>query len=174
MRALMPGLRQLNGDFQVTGGIKIRPVDLYATRGYRHAGLVVVGDSFATSCPAASTSARKVFNDVERLCNVYIPRWLESEGVDAGTIANFYDDPVKQACDAACLAKAYDLRAFSLDPALRWEARRRVKFLAQYTVGLLRRFDLWESAPEDTALPVPAVLTPIANPQRPVRPGPSF
>ncbi len=174
LHALMPGLRKLTGDFQVVGPIKIRPVDLYATRGYRQAGLVLVGDAFATSCPAAGTGARKAFNDVERLCNVYIPRWLASEGVDAGTIANFYDDPAKQACDAACLAKAYDLRSFSLDPALKWEARRRVKFLAQYMVGMLRRFGLWDSAPEGAALPMPAVLTSIADPQRPARPGPSF
>jgi 2-polyprenyl-6-methoxyphenol hydroxylase-like FAD-dependent oxidoreductase len=36
-------------------------------------GLVLVGDAFSTSCRAAGTGCDKVFTDVERLCNVYIP-----------------------------------------------------------------------------------------------------
>jgi 2-polyprenyl-6-methoxyphenol hydroxylase-like FAD-dependent oxidoreductase len=139
LHALMPGLRRLTGDFQVAGPIKIRPVDLYATHGHRQAGFVLVGDAFSTSCPAAGTGARKALNDVERLCNVHIPRWLATPGMDVDKIAEFYDDPVKRACDEASLAKAYDLRSFSLDPALPWRARRRLKFLAHYAVGSLRR-----------------------------------
>jgi 2-polyprenyl-6-methoxyphenol hydroxylase-like FAD-dependent oxidoreductase len=77
---LMPGLRELTGDFEVSEPIKIRPVDLYVTRGHRQAGIVVVGDAFATSCPAAGTGAFKVVTDVERLCNVHVPRWLATHG----------------------------------------------------------------------------------------------
>ena len=72
--ALMPGLRKLTGNFEVTGQVKIRPVDLYVTQGHQQAGVVLVGDAFATSCPAAGTGCNKVFTDVERLCNVHIPR----------------------------------------------------------------------------------------------------
>jgi 2-polyprenyl-6-methoxyphenol hydroxylase-like FAD-dependent oxidoreductase len=151
LHALMPGLRKITGDFQVIGPIKVRPVDLYATRGHLQPGIVLVGDAFSTSCPAAGTGARKALNDVERLCNVYIPRWLASEGMGADKIAAFYDDPFKRACDEACLAKAYSLRSFSIDNALAWRARRRLKFLAQYAVGTLRRLGLWENgAPEIT------------------------
>ena len=50
---MWPRLRRLMGDFTVPGFIKIRPVDLYVTKGYRQDGLVLVGDAFATSCPAA-------------------------------------------------------------------------------------------------------------------------
>ncbi len=139
VHALMPGLRALTGDFEVTGDVKIRPVDLYATRGHRQAGVVLVGDAFSTSCPAAGTGARKTLNDVERLCNVHIPRWLATPGMDAGKIASFYDDPIKQACDDASFAKAFDLRSFSLDRAMPWRARRWLKFLGQYGVGRLRR-----------------------------------
>lgn len=137
--ALMPGLRKLMGDFAVDGPIKIRPVDLYATRGHRQAGVVLVGDAFATSCPAAGTGARKVLTDVERLCNVHIPRWLATPGMGADKIGAFYDDPVKQACDAFALDKAHSLRAFSLEPGLKWRTRRWAKFLAQYAVGTLRQ-----------------------------------
>ena len=123
----MPGLHTLTGDFEVAGEVKIRPVDLYATSGHRQAGLVLVGDAFSTSCPAAGTGARKAINDVERLCNVHIPRWLATPGMDASKIAGFYEDPVKRACDEASLAKAFDLRAFSLDPSWPWQTRRRVE-----------------------------------------------
>ena len=99
--AMWPGLRQLMGDFTVPGFVQIRPVDLYVTKGYRQAGVVLVGDAFATSCPAAGTGARKVLVDVERLCNVHIPRWLATPGMGEEKIAAFYDDPVKQACDAS-------------------------------------------------------------------------
>jgi 2-polyprenyl-6-methoxyphenol hydroxylase-like FAD-dependent oxidoreductase len=134
----MPGLGELMGDFEVEGPVKIRPVDLYATDGHRQPGIVLVGDAFATSCPAAGTGARKALTDVERLCNVHIPRWLATPGMDATKIGSFYDDPVKRACDNFSLRKAYDLRAFSIDASLPWRARRWIKFLGQYAVGRLR------------------------------------
>ena len=55
---------KLTGNFEVTGDIKIRPADLYVTTGYRQPGIVLVGDAFATSCPAAGTGVGKVFTDV--------------------------------------------------------------------------------------------------------------
>ncbi len=139
LHALMPRLRTITGDFEVDGAVKIRPVDLVATRGHRQAGIVLVGDAFSTSCPAAGTGARKALNDVERLCNIHIPRWLTTPVMGVDKIAAFYDDPVKIACDDYSLAKAYDLRSFSTDPALRWRMKRHLKFLGQYGVGMLRR-----------------------------------
>jgi len=138
--ALMPGLRRIIGDFAVDGHIAIRPVDLYVTHGHLQPGLVLVGDAFSTSCPAAGTGARKVFVDVERLCNVYIPRWLATPGMDASKIAAFYADPEKQACETFCINKARALKAFSTDASLPWAVRRWVKFLGHYAVGTLRRF----------------------------------
>lgn len=137
--ALMPGLRKLTGDFEVDGFIKIRPVDLYATHRHLQPGLVLVGDAFSTSCPAAGTGARKVLVDVERLCNVHIPQWLATPGMDAAKIAAFYDDPVKQDCETFCINKALGLKAFSIDPSLPWAARRWAKFLAHYAIGTLRQ-----------------------------------
>jgi 2-polyprenyl-6-methoxyphenol hydroxylase-like FAD-dependent oxidoreductase len=137
--AAMPGLRKLMGDFEVTDRIQIRPVDLYATTGHRQPGVVLLGDAFATSCPAAGTGARKALNDAERLCNVHIPRWLATPGMGEDKIAAFYDDPVKQACDESSLAKAYDLRSFTVDPGLNWVARRWIKFGGQLARGSLRQ-----------------------------------
>jgi 2-polyprenyl-6-methoxyphenol hydroxylase-like FAD-dependent oxidoreductase len=133
----LPALGKLIGAFEVTSDVKIRPVDLYVTKGHRQAGIVLAGDAFATSCPAAGTGANKVFSDVERLCNVHIPRWLASDGMGAEKIAAFYNDEVKQASDQFSEAKAYYLRSLSTDAGLAWSARRWGRFIGQLGVGAL-------------------------------------
>jgi 2-polyprenyl-6-methoxyphenol hydroxylase-like FAD-dependent oxidoreductase len=135
---MMPGLRRMMGEFKVRGPIKIRPADLYITEGHLQPGIVLVGDAFSTSCPAAGTGTTKVFTDVERLCNAYIPQWLASEGMDAQKIAGFYNDPEKTACEARCLAKAYHLRSLSIDNGLRWRAERWARFVVRLSQGLSR------------------------------------
>jgi 2-polyprenyl-6-methoxyphenol hydroxylase-like FAD-dependent oxidoreductase len=137
--ALMPGLKKLTGDFEVTGFVKIRPVDLYVSAGYRQPGIVLVGDAFATSCPAAGTGANKVLTDVERLCNAHVPGWLSTPGMGEEKIAAFYDDPVKQACDSLSTAKAYYLRSLSIDGALPWRARRLGRFLVRRGLNVVGR-----------------------------------
>jgi 2-polyprenyl-6-methoxyphenol hydroxylase-like FAD-dependent oxidoreductase len=137
--AMMPGLRRIAGDFNVTGRVQIRPADLYMTEGHRQPGIVLIGDAFATSCPAAGTGTDKVFTDVERLCNVHIPDWLATDGMDEDKIAAFYDDPVKTACDAWSAAKAYQLRSLSIDNGISWRAQRWARFIARLGEGLLRQ-----------------------------------
>jgi 2-polyprenyl-6-methoxyphenol hydroxylase-like FAD-dependent oxidoreductase len=137
--ALMPGLRKLTGDIEVVAPIKIRPVDLYVTQGYRQPGIVLVGDAFGTSCPAAGTGVNKVFTDVERLCNVHLPCWLASAGMGEDKIATFYDDEVKKDCDSYSAAKAHYLRSLSIDSGLSWRARRWGKLIGQLGVGALRQ-----------------------------------
>lgn len=137
--AAMPGLRKLTGDFAVAGDINVRPVDLIATQGYRQPGVVLVGDAFATSCPAAGTGVNKVFTDVERLCHVHVPRWFATPGMGAEKIAAFYDDPVKRACDADSLARAFYVRSISIDAGILWQARRWGKFIGHSGVGAARR-----------------------------------
>jgi 2-polyprenyl-6-methoxyphenol hydroxylase-like FAD-dependent oxidoreductase len=137
--AMMPGLRRIAGRFKVTGQIKIRPADLYESSGHLQPGLVLVGDAFATSCPAAGTGTDKVFTDVERLCNLHIPNWLASEGMGSEKIVAFYDDPVKTACDAWSTGKAYHLRSLTIDNGVAWRARRWARFLVRLGQGTLRR-----------------------------------
>jgi 2-polyprenyl-6-methoxyphenol hydroxylase-like FAD-dependent oxidoreductase len=136
---LQPSLRKFLGDFDVAQPVKIRPVDLYVSAGHRQAGIVLVGDAYATSCPAAGTGCNKVFTDVERLCNVHIPRWLASGGMDASKVAAFYDDEVKVVCDAASTAKAYYLRSLSTEAGLTWHARRWGRFLLRLSMGSVRQ-----------------------------------
>ena len=138
MCALMPGLQRMLGEFSVNGPVKIRPADLFVTEGYLQPGIVLAGDAFSTSCPAAGTGTTKVFTDVGRLCNVYIPQWLATEGMDAHKVAAFYDDPEKVACETRCLAKAYHLRSLSIDNGLSWRARRGARFVARLSLGVGR------------------------------------
>src|ERR1700694_179813 len=53
MLAVMPGLEDMMGGFRVGGPVKIRPADLCVTEGHIQPGMVLVGDAFSTSCPAA-------------------------------------------------------------------------------------------------------------------------
>ena len=136
--ALWPGLRKLMGDFTVTDFVKIRPADLYVTQGYQQDGIVLVGDAFATSCPAAGTGVRRVLVDVERLCNVHIPQWLATPGMGAAKIASFYADEIKVANDVYCVTKAFQLRSLSTDTSLPWVAQRWARFVLHAAKGALR------------------------------------
>ncbi len=136
--ALLPRLSALIGDVEVSD-VKVRPVDLYVSKGYRQAGIVLLGDAFGTSCPAAGTGCNKVLTDVERLCNVHIPGWLATAGMAKDKIDAFYDDEIKIACDSFSVDKAYYLRSFSTQTGLAWSARRLAKFLAHLGKGKLRQ-----------------------------------
>jgi 2-polyprenyl-6-methoxyphenol hydroxylase-like FAD-dependent oxidoreductase len=137
--AAMPRLRKLIGDVELTSDIDIRPVDLYVTRGHRQPGVLLVGDAFGTSCPAAGTGVAKVLTDVERLCNIYIPQWLATGGMGTEKIAAFYDDTEKTACDTYSAHLAHYMRSLATDPGLRWRVRRAGWFSLQWAKGTLRR-----------------------------------
>jgi 2-polyprenyl-6-methoxyphenol hydroxylase-like FAD-dependent oxidoreductase len=135
----LPRLKLITGDFTVTGEVKIRPADLYVNSGYRRPGVVLVGDAFASTCPVSGTGTDKVFTDVAQLCNVHIPGWLATDGMGEDKIAAFYDDPVKQACDAWSTEKAYSFRSVSIDEGFYWRMQRWARFLVWFASGLLRR-----------------------------------
>jgi 2-polyprenyl-6-methoxyphenol hydroxylase-like FAD-dependent oxidoreductase len=139
LHASLPKLRKLTGNFKIAGEIRIRPADLYVSTGYRQAGIVLVGDAFATSCPVTGTGTDKVFTDVAQLCNVHIPDWLSSDGMAEDKIAAFYDDPVKRECDAWSAAKAYSFRSVTIDNGVAWQAQRWARFAAGLSQGTLRR-----------------------------------
>ncbi len=138
MRAMMPGLQRMMGEFKVNGPVGIRPADLTTTERHLQPGIVLVGDAFSTSCPAAGTGTTKVFTDVGRLCNAHIPQWLSTEGMDAQKIACFYHDPEKMACETRSLAKAYHLRSLSIDNGLWWRTQRWARFMLRLSQGISR------------------------------------
>jgi 2-polyprenyl-6-methoxyphenol hydroxylase-like FAD-dependent oxidoreductase len=136
--ALMPNLEKIIGPYEVPGIVKVRPADLYVTTGVKKPGVVLIGDAFSTSCPTAGTGTGKVFTDVERLCNVYIPRWFATPGMGAEKIAQFYADPVRAAYHAHAAHKAFHLRSLTIEPGLKWAALRWLRFLARFANGMLR------------------------------------
>lgn len=138
MHGSMPKLAAITGRMEVAGPVRIRPADLYVSRRHVQPGVVLVGDAFATSCPAAGTGTDKVYTDVERLCNVHVPQWMQTAGMDVDKMAAFYADPVKAACDAHSLRKAFRLRSDSIDEGLAWRARRWARWARDLAASRLR------------------------------------
>lgn len=155
MREMMPRLERLLGEFRVRGPVKFRPVDLCVNDNCLQPGVVLAGDAFSTSCPAAGTGSTKVLNDVQLLCNTYIPQWLASEGMDTDKIAAFYRDPEKVACEQDCLAKAHHLRSLSIDNGLSWRAQRWARFAVRLSDGISRWVRSRLSGRQVSTLPYP-------------------
>jgi 2-polyprenyl-6-methoxyphenol hydroxylase-like FAD-dependent oxidoreductase len=128
---VMPNLRRIVGEFEIEGRVEIRPIDLYVTKGHLQPGLVLAGDAFATSCPAAGIGARKVLTDVERLCNTYIPEWLATSGMSTEKIAAFYNDPIKRACDELAFKKSMSLKSLSTSRSAVARAERLARAVGQ-------------------------------------------
>ncbi len=154
LKALMPRLATVIGDFAVEGEVRVRPVDLYVAEGVQQPGVVLVGDSYCTSCPAAGTGVNKVLNDVVQLCGHHLPAWLATPGMGAEKIAQFYDDPVKRVCDEDSRAKALFLRTLSTAPGIRWRARRLARGAAHLALGKIEAIEaLLLSGPDGEGKP---------------------
>ncbi len=138
LRTLLPGLTRLIGAFAVAGPVKVRPTDLHELGVPETPGVVLVGDAFATPCPATGTGSLKVLTDVERLCNVHVPRWLATPGMGTEKIAAYYRDPVKTACDARSVTKAYRLRSLATGRSPYWRLQRGTRFCARLLTWSLR------------------------------------
>ncbi|MDR3529562.1 MAG: FAD-dependent monooxygenase [Rhodopila sp.] len=121
---VLPGLASVIGPYRTIGPAVARPVDLYVSEGYRRDGVVMIGDVFQTACPATGMGMVRLLTDIEQLCMVHLPRWLETPGMSAAKIATFYDDPVKQACDARASHDAEYRRSVSTETTLRWHLHR--------------------------------------------------
>ena len=89
---LMPGLRSHLGDFKVIDRVQNWVMDLANVEGHLQPGIVLIGDSFQTSCPAAGTGVSRLLVDVERLCTVHLPEWLKTDGMGTEKISTFYSD----------------------------------------------------------------------------------
>jgi 2-polyprenyl-6-methoxyphenol hydroxylase-like FAD-dependent oxidoreductase len=138
LHAAMPRLAGFLDAFDVAGDIRIRPADLYASTGYLQPGVVLIGDAFATSCPAAGTGLTKVLTDATRLCQIHVPRWLASAAIGSDKIAAFYEDPVKRACDTHSMRLAHFMRMLAVDRGLVWRGQRLGRSLLQGARGAWR------------------------------------
>ena len=126
---LMPGLRQHLGDFKVTDRVQNWVMDLANVEGHLQPGIVLIGDAFQTSCPAAGTGVSRLLVDVERLCTVYLPEWLKTDGMGTEKISAFYSDCDKIASDERAFRMAHFRRALTSGAGMQWDLRRRLHFL---------------------------------------------
>ncbi|WP_428485507.1 FAD-dependent oxidoreductase [Rhodopila sp.] len=150
LKAALPGLTKLIGDFDVSGKVEVRAMDLYMSEGHVRDGVVLIGDAFQTACPAAGTGITKILTDIERLCLVHIPEWLRTDGIGQAKIAAFYNDPIKRACDAKSAHDAEYRRSVTIEPGLKWmihrqqvHARRRVRVLVSQWIGSVGAWRTW-------------------------------
>ena len=140
LNALLPNLGRLIGEFGIVGPVRIRPTQLELPRAVALPGIAMIGDAYFTPCPAAGMGVLKAITDAERLCHGYASRWLAADGAIApAQIAEFYDDPVKTACDASAIAKARWLKRLATDRSLRSEAERLARFASRLRRGWVRR-----------------------------------
>ena len=126
---LMPGLQSYLGDFRVIDRVQNWVMDLAKVEGHLQPGIVLIGDAFQTSCPAAGTGVSRLLVDVERLCTVHLPGWLATGGMSTEKISQFYSDPEKIASDQRAFTMAYFRQALTSNSGLRWNMRRRLHFL---------------------------------------------
>jgi 2-polyprenyl-6-methoxyphenol hydroxylase-like FAD-dependent oxidoreductase len=133
--AALPGLAGFLGDFRVVTPVQSWIMDLCVAEDYQRDGLVLIGDVFQTSCPAAGTGVSRLLTDVERLCTVHLPRWLASPGMGREKVGEFYQDPVKQAADRRALKAAHYRRGVTVDLGLGWMLRRHHALLRRRLLG---------------------------------------
>lgn len=126
---LMPGLRPYLDDFRIVDRVQNWVMDLSVVEGHLQPGVVLIGDAFQTNCPAAGTGVSRLLVDVERLCTHYAPRWLETDGMGAEKISQFYSDRDKIAADQRSLRMARYRRALTSSNDVEWTVRRRLHFL---------------------------------------------
>ncbi|MGO4339971.1 FAD-dependent oxidoreductase [Labrys sp. KB_33_2] len=134
LREVVPNLERTFGSIEVVGPVITRPIDLMRVRNHQRDGVVLVGDAFCVVCPITGTGIDKALTDVDRLCNVHIPRWFESPGMSSTKIAQYYADPVKVARDESAMKMSLESKSIKTDPSFYWALRR----LRSRTLGQAR------------------------------------
>ena len=129
----MPQIGPVLRGLEVARPLEVRATDLYVTRGHVRDGVVLLGDAYHAPCPASGTGMTRILNDVDRLANVFIPRWMATPGMEASKIAAFYADPVKRRLDRRSVRRSMSGRAMAVSSHPYWRARRMVLGLRRTT-----------------------------------------
>jgi 2-polyprenyl-6-methoxyphenol hydroxylase-like FAD-dependent oxidoreductase len=132
LRRALPGAAPLLAGMRVEGPVELRCTDLYASDGYIQPGVVLIGDAFATCCPATGEGLTRILLEVRQLANAYLPGWLATPGMSATKIAQFYADPVKRGHERKAAAAAERARSKAVETSLAWR-------IARGATGLKRR-----------------------------------
>jgi len=142
----LPGLADFVGEIEPVDRVQNWVMDLSVAENVDQNGVVLIGDAFQTSCPAAGTGVTRLLTDIDRLCNALIPQWLETPGMGKDKIKNFYSDPIKQAMDIEAMHMAHYRRSLTIDRSLRWGFHRRQHFARRRIAGWFDRTSAHQSA----------------------------
>lgn len=137
LHKMMPSLGKLVGEFEVTGKLRVRPINLYQWQANTVDGVVSIGDAWSSSCPGAGTGTTKAINDALQLSQKHIPEWMNDPSIDAGLISHFYNDADKLTIDQSSINEAYKLRNITLSSSPYWMAQRWMRFLYHGVRGKL-------------------------------------
>jgi 2-polyprenyl-6-methoxyphenol hydroxylase-like FAD-dependent oxidoreductase len=126
-------LRELIGNYTVSGRVNASAVDLWTTDVTPQAGVVLIGDSFQSVDPVTGTGLSKVLTDVHLLGQM-APEWFRTPGMSAEKTGAYYDSAAKRSTDARSLQSALYSKRASIDQSLRFRLVR----LLRDTFGRLR------------------------------------
>jgi 2-polyprenyl-6-methoxyphenol hydroxylase-like FAD-dependent oxidoreductase len=126
-------LRKVVGNFTISGRVNASAIDLWTSDVTPQPGVVLIGDSFQSVCPATGTGLSKVLTDVHVLGQM-IPDWFGTPGMSADKTAAYYSSPVKRSSDARSLQSALYSKRSSIDQGLHF---RLVRFRRD-AIGRLR------------------------------------
>ena len=121
---VMPRVTNFLGPFEIEEGIQVRTNHLRRAANHFRDGIVLVGDAFQTSCPAAGNGVSRLLTDVDRLCNVHFPRWASENSFSRSSVMGFYGDPIKVASDDKAIRAAEYRRNVSTETGLSWALHR--------------------------------------------------
>jgi 2-polyprenyl-6-methoxyphenol hydroxylase-like FAD-dependent oxidoreductase len=131
----IPGVTALIGDWTVTSKVESHGIALYHVDPPSLDGVVLIGDSSQSVCPATGSGLSKVLTDVDVLCRTWLPQWLATPGMPATKIASYYADERKIAVDRDSLANAEYRRRVSTDDSWRWRIHRQRSYLTMRWSG---------------------------------------
>ena len=134
-----PALTSFLGDFELCSPVQMWVMNLRAAENLEQDGVVVLGDAYRTSCPAAGIGVSRLLTEVERLCCVHAPAWLATPGMGRDKIVGYYRDPAKRYSDDRALKLSLDRRSLTIDRSLYWRVRRNEHFLHRSLAGRLAR-----------------------------------
>ncbi len=141
LRRYLPKLSGVTGEYRVVSKVESGRADLYRADGNPQPGVVLIGDAFQSVCPSTGLGLDKILTDVDVL-SACVSRWLETPGMGADKLADFYNDPRKLATDSRALQRAHHHRSAAIDPSLRWRIHRfllHFKWRFEAAVESLRR-----------------------------------
>ncbi len=137
LMGVMPSLERAIGPFEIIGKVQARPMAIQrADTVGQQAGVVLIGDAFQTSCPAAGTGIGRILIDVEILRRL-VPMWLASPGMGADKIAQFYRDPAKRQFDAKAIRYSKHRRALCTRTTLGCKMYRKQHYYRRRAQGMV-------------------------------------